>query len=163
LDYSKITKRLLRWRYSIQAKLTLTLVIVTFFTATVTAVSTAYNAFYAAYQLQDDLLIQTARFTSLRTGFSEKTPLPLNDDDNQIYVQTIFTPPNDKYFIPFLYQMREGFHTVKIHKKEFRVFVRQLRTQNRMQKIAVMQETEFRTKKAIDATWQTILPFLIFI
>lgn len=162
MDYSKITKRLLRWRYSIQAKLTLTLVIVTFFTATVTAVSTAYNAFYAAYQLQDDLLIQTARFTSLRTGFSEQMPLPLNDDDNQIYVQTIFTPPNDKYFIPFLYQMREGFHTVKIHKKEFRVFVRQLRTQNRMQKIAVMQETEFRTKKAIDATWQTILPFLIF-
>ncbi|WP_082987396.1 sensor histidine kinase [Gallibacterium salpingitidis] len=157
MDYSKIARLLMRWRYSIQAKLTLTLVLVTFLTAGITGVTTAYKAFYAAYQLQDDWLIQTARFLSLRSALAEK--MPLNDEDNQIYVQTNLTPPRGKYFIPFLDQLYEGFYTVKINKKEFRVYVRQINAL----KFAVMQETEFRTKKAIEATWATILPFLIFI
>lgn len=157
MDYSKITNLLRKWRSSIQAKLTFTLVIVTLLTAGITGITTAYNAFYAAYQLQDDWLIQTARFVSLRSALAEE--MPLNDDDNQIYVQTSLTPPRDKYFIPFLNQMYEGFYTIKINKKEFRVYVRQIKTL----RIAVMQETEFRTKKAIESTWETILPFLIFI
>lgn len=157
MDYSKITNLLRKWRSSIQAKLTFTLVIVTLLTAGITGITTAYNAFYAAYQLQDDWLIQTARFVSLRSALAEE--MPLNDDDNQIYVQTSLTPPRDKYFIPFLNQMYEGFYTIRINKKEFRVYVRQIKTL----RIAVMQETEFRTKKAIESTWETILPFLIFI
>lgn len=116
MDYSKIARLLMRWRYSIQAKLTLTLVLVTFLTAGITGVTTAYKAFYAAYQLQDDWLIQTARFLSLRSALAEK--MPLNDEDNQIYVQTNLTPPRGKYFIPFLDQLYEGFYTVKINKKE---------------------------------------------
>lgn len=157
MDYSKIARLLMRWRYSIQAKLTFTLVLVTLLTASITGVSTAYKAFYAAYQLQDDWLIQTARFLSLRSALAEK--IPLNDEDNQIYIQTNLTPPHGKYFIPFLDQLYEGFYTININKKEFRVYVRQIKNL----KFAVMQETEFRTKQAIKATWATILPFLIFI
>ncbi|MFC0323248.1 sensor histidine kinase [Gallibacterium melopsittaci] len=157
MDYSKISRLLRKWRSSIQAKLTFTLVIVTFITVVITGITTAYNAFYAAYQLQDDWLIQTARFVSLRGALAEE--LPLHDDDNQIYVQTSLTPPRDKYFIPFLNQMYEGFYTIRINKKEFRVYIRQIKSL----RIAVMQETEFRTKKAIESTWETMLPFLVFI
>ncbi|MFC0308116.1 sensor histidine kinase [Gallibacterium trehalosifermentans] len=157
MDYSKISRLLRKWRSSIQAKLTFTLVIVTFITVVITGITTAHNAFYAAYQLQDDWLIQTARFVSLRGTLSEQ--IPLNDDDNKIYVQTSLTPTHNKYFIPFLNQMYEGFYTIRINKKEFRVYIRKIKNL----RIAVMQETEFRTKKAIEATWETMLPFLVFI
>lgn len=154
---------------SIQARLSIALLVAVVVLALIAGTFSFYSAFDEAHERQDDVLYQVM-------GLAEVANLPITsgsryiklgdaDDDSFLFVhiygkQGTGTPgshsPDTVQFSPAL---SNGLHTVKVKGTAYRILYKTLGNGNR---VVVAQDTDIRDDIATNGALRTLAPFLVF-
>lgn len=139
-------------RPSIQLRLSIFLTLIILLTAVIAGIASFFTMFSEARELQDDLLRQTAILIQqpADAGYADI------DSDIRIYIQ----PLNEKHRFNLPNDVDEGFYDITDKKKNdpYRAYVH---TYPDGQRVAFIQETEFRDDVAADSAWYAVMPLLI--
>jgi two-component system OmpR family sensor kinase len=128
-----------------------------------------YSAFEDAHEFQDDMLRQVAVLFDLNNLVSSPNdPGDDNDSDpeDHFYVQILSSPSNpnleinSKTYLAFPPNLVNGFQTISINNKIYRVFVKII---NKDERLAVAQETEARDEIAQWSSIRALIPLLILV
>lgn len=163
-DIKKPVNNSLRRRLSIW----LSLAIVSM--AIIAGIWSYYSAFDDAHKFQDDMLRQIAILFD-RNNLVASPENDLDDDNNDdpedhFFVQLLSSSPalnsdvNAETLLAFPPNLVNGFQTININNKNYRVFVKPI---NKDQRLAVAQETEVRDEIAQWSSIRALIPLLILV
>lgn len=158
-----------RLKESVQFRLSFTLALVILVVAGAAGGFAYLSAYGEAQELQDALLREVAQLTHhqrLSPRQAPTTAAERGDDDEQsrIFVQWLTSaqgaPPGNAAPLPLPATLGDGFHTVTVRGRIFRVLVT---TPAQGQRIAVAQDAGFRDDLARDAALRTLAPLLLLV
>ncbi|MDK6725979.1 ATP-binding protein [Neisseria mucosa] len=143
-------------KQSLQVRISIALILMFLPLSIIAGAFSYYQTYHEAEELQDDLLRQTAAYINPKT-----TDYTQIGSENHILIQTF----GQEDTVPLSDTLGEGFHTIKgsvdddddDDDDEYRAYIRQ----TPQDKIAVLQETEYRDDLAATAAYQSVLPLLI--
>lgn len=156
-----------RLNESIQFKLSFWLSLSILLTALLAGAFSFFTAFEEAHELQDDMLRQMAAVLDHQNLPDSLTDLTREiDEDSRVTLQYL-TPgettsgdTDNKNIFPIPLSFSDGMHTVKAGQEEFRIYIRTLRSG---QRIALSQETGIRNEIAQHSALRTTMPLLILV
>ncbi|PUA17781.1 ATP-binding protein [Glaciimonas sp. PCH181] len=153
-----VTEKLNR---SLQFRLSLWLSLIILVIAMVAGVISFISAFSEANDLQDDQLRQIAAMID-GSDLPLVTPDPrsvgpIKDSESQVIVQTL---GNNTGPLALPANLPDGIQTVTVHEIPWRMFVRTVRSG---QRLAVGQRTEVRDEVARDGGLRTVMPLVVLI
>ncbi|OOR89264.1 hypothetical protein B0181_07345 [Moraxella caviae] len=146
------------WRYakrSLQIRLGVAFALVCFVSAALAGGLAFYDHYQQSHYLQDETLMQIASY------INPKHPAPVIDDmdnDSHIYVATSAGGTAHPHLAD-VFALDEGFSSVGVGEDSYRIFVMDFKDG----RVAVMQESEYRTDAAERAAWGSVLPFLLLL
>jgi len=155
---------------SLQRRLSLALTASIVVVALVAGVFSFAAAYDEARELQDDVLREVARLVSAQ----RLAPLPdppdahfkEHDDGSRVIVQRLGQVDasgrsvDEGGTLPIPTTLSDGLHTLDLAGESFRVLVR---TTAAGERIAVVQESDFRDEMAFGSAVRTLLPFLVLV
>ena len=144
-------------KHSLQARLSLTLSVVTLGVTLIAGSYAFYSAFQEAHEMQDDNLLQVAQHISRaeHKRTHDNAPIIAADPESKIHIQWLNDLPAAGE-LPIPTRLPPGLHTINIDGDALRVAI----AVDGADRLAVAQAVDLRDEIALDSAWRTVFPLL---